>query len=163
MQIAVRNWTGIDVDNKGEVFSKTELFYSFLCLLGKHFFLKFGDFWWAEESIRSSKHSKCPEFFENMYLTFRQKKSCFIQNGGTDYYLFYLYVDSDHSCSWHSGAFQHSQLKTFLEKRKTNHSTWFVHVCHGMFFISILLLCFSKVFVYFVGTEKTTRTRYTIF
>ena len=118
MQIAVRNWTGIDVDNKGEVFSKTELFNSFLCLLGKHFFFKFGDFWWAEESIRSSKHSKWPEFFENMYLTFRQKKSCFIQNGGTDYYLFYLYVDSDHSCSWHSGAFQHSQLKTFFLKKE---------------------------------------------
>lgn len=119
MQIAVRNWTGIDVDNKGEVFSKTELFYSFLCLLGKHFFYLNLE---TSDGLRSQSEApniqNDPSFLKICTSPSDKKKSCFIQNGGTDYYLFYLYIDSDHSCSWHSGAFQHSQLKTFFKKKK---------------------------------------------
>ena len=119
MQIAVRNWTGIDVDNNGEVFSKTELFNSFLCLLGKHFFFQIWRLlmgWGVNQKLQTFKMTRV--FWKYVPHLQTKKKSCFIQNGGTDYYLFYLYIDSDHSCSWHSGAFQHSQLKTFFKKKK---------------------------------------------
>ena len=119
MQIAVRNWTGIDVDNNGEVFSKTELFNSFLCLLGKHFFYLNLE---TSDGLRSQSEApniqNDPSFLKICTSPSDKKKSCFIQNGGTDCYLFYLYIDSDHSCSWHSGAFQHSQLKTFFKKKE---------------------------------------------